>query len=89
VRKTLSQYEIATVQNHVGNGSPRTAAPVECKKRRQRNVIDKSVLALPEPRRIRDREHVRYVIQQSCLICGRRPSDAHHLRFAQSREGER
>jgi hypothetical protein len=48
-------------------------------------VIDKSVLALPEPRRVRDREHVRYVTQQSCLICGRRPSDAHHLRLAQSR----
>jgi hypothetical protein len=48
------------------------------------NVIDKSVLALPEPRRVRDREHVRYVSQRSCLICGRRPSDAHHVRFAQS-----
>jgi len=36
-------------------------------------------------RRVRDREHVRYVTQQSCLICGRRPSDAHHLRFAQGR----
>jgi ERF superfamily len=55
------------------------------KKARPSNVIDKSVLALPEPRRVRDREHVRYVAQQSCLICGRRPSDAHHLRFAQSR----
>jgi hypothetical protein len=53
-------------------------------KGRQSNVIDKSVLALPEPRRVRDREHVRYVSQQSCLICGRRPSDTHHLRFAQS-----
>jgi hypothetical protein len=40
-------------------------------------------LALPEPRRIRDRDHVRYVAKQPCLICGRRPSDAHHLRFAQ------
>jgi hypothetical protein len=55
------------------------------KKRRRSSVIDKSVLAMPEPRRVRDREHVRYVTQQSCLICGRRPSDAHHLRFAQSR----
>ena len=27
----------------------------------------------------------KYVTQQSCLICGRRPSDAHHLRFAQNR----
>jgi len=55
------------------------------KKGRQSAVIDKSVLAVPELRRVRDREHVRYVTQQSCLICGRRPSDAHHLRFAQGR----
>jgi ERF superfamily len=48
------------------------------------NVIDKSVLALPEPRRIRDRDHVRFVAKEPCLICGRQPSDAHHVRFAQS-----
>ena len=47
--------------------------------------IDKSILAFPEPRRIRDRDHIRHVIKQACLICGRRPSDPHHLRFAQSR----
>jgi hypothetical protein len=47
--------------------------------------IDKAVLALPEPRRVRDRDHVRYVAKQPCLICGRQPSDAHHLRFSQRR----
>ncbi len=47
--------------------------------------IDKSVLTHPESRRIRDRDHVRFVAQQPCLICGRQPCDAHHLRFAQSR----
>ena len=47
--------------------------------------IDKSQLAHPEPRRFRDKEHVRFVAKQPCLICGRRPSDAHHLRFAQHR----
>ena len=47
--------------------------------------IDKSILAFPEPRRVRDRDHIRHVIKQACLICGRRPSDPHHLRFAQSR----
>ena len=46
---------------------------------------DKSVLGFPEPRRIRDRDHIRHVMKQPCLICGRRPSDPHHLRFAQSR----
>jgi ERF superfamily len=47
--------------------------------------IDKSALALSEPRRYRDRAHLRFVSAQPCLICGRRPSDAHHLRFAQAR----
>jgi hypothetical protein len=47
--------------------------------------IDKAVLALPATRRIRDREHVRSVAKQPCVVCGRRPADAHHLRFAQSR----
>jgi hypothetical protein len=54
-------------------------------KRSRAKGIDKSTLALPEPRRIRDRDHVRYVAKQPCLICGRRPSDPHHLRFAQNR----
>src|SRR6516165_10200184 len=47
--------------------------------------INKSVLVFPEPRRVRDRDHIRHVIKQPCLVCGRRPSDPHHLRFAQSR----
>jgi len=48
-------------------------------------AVDKSELTLPEPRRLRDRDHVRSVAKRACLICGRQPSDAHHLRFAQSR----
>jgi len=47
--------------------------------------INKRVLGFPEPRRVRDRDHIRHVIKQPCLVCGRRPSDPHHLRFAQSR----
>jgi hypothetical protein len=47
--------------------------------------IDKTELSHPEPRRIRDREHLRFVMQQPCLICGRTPSDPHHLRFTQPR----
>ena len=55
------------------------------KKRLRAATIDKSVLSLPASRRIRDRDHVRLVAKQPCLICGRHPADAHHLRFAQSR----
>jgi hypothetical protein len=47
--------------------------------------VDKSLLALSEPRRIRDPEHLRFIATQPCLLCGRSPSDAHHLRFAQPR----
>lgn len=47
--------------------------------------IDKSVLALPEINRIRDKEHLRYVASQPCLLCSATPSDAHHIRFAQPR----
>ena len=47
--------------------------------------IDKSKLAIGAPRRYRNREHLRYVARQPCLVCGRKPSDPHHLRFAQPR----
>ena len=47
--------------------------------------IDKSALAVPAPRRYRDREHLRHVAKQPCLICGRKPSDPHHLRHLQPR----
>ena len=47
--------------------------------------VDKSVLAIAAPKRIRDGEHLEYVAALPCLVCGRLPSQAHHLRFAQPR----
>src|SRR5262249_6720397 len=47
--------------------------------------IDKSVLTVAAPRRYRNRDHLRFVMQQPCLLCGRKPSDAHHIRFVQPR----
>src|SRR5215813_3217233 len=47
--------------------------------------IDKSVLAVSAPRRYRNKEHLRYVTLQPCLVCARKPADAHHLRFVQPR----
>jgi ERF superfamily len=51
----------------------------------QPDGIDKSVLAVAAPRRYRNREHLRAVAKQPCLICGRKPSDPHHLRYLQPR----
>ena len=50
-----------------------------------RTKIDKSILTISEPKRIRCKEHLRFVASQPCLICGRVPSHAHHIRYAQSR----
>jgi hypothetical protein len=52
---------------------------------RSPSVVDKSVLTIAEPRRYRNKGHLRFVMQQSCLVCGRTPSDPHHLRFMQPR----
>ena len=91
------QAKLATLDERSGQPSPPTrSAPRNSSSRLARqpvrppgataaNGIDKSRLTHPEPRRFRDKEHVRFVAKQACLICGRRPADAHHLRFAQHR----
>jgi hypothetical protein len=65
---------------------------VPSRRKRQRSAsfgepkgIDKTVLTFAAPRRYRNKEHLRFVAQQPCLVCGRRPSDPHHLRFTQPR----
>ena len=85
------QERLASITTEAVGGPPTLEAKPPAlrtgrgKKRRRTSVLDKSALALPAPRRIRDREHVKSVAKQPCLICGRRPADAHHVRFAQSR----
>src|SRR5258706_14681205 len=44
-----------------------------------------SVTPLSKELRLRDRDHLKFVGAQPCLACGRSPSDAHHLKFAQRR----
>jgi hypothetical protein len=50
-----------------------------------KSKIDKSVLTIGMPRRYRNKEHLRFVARQPCLLCGRKPSDPHHLRYVQPR----
>jgi hypothetical protein len=47
--------------------------------------VEKSELTISEPRRHRDKGHLTFVASQPCLVCGRSPADAHHLRFTQPR----
>src|SRR4051794_31964385 len=57
------------------NGSP----SIKCE------AAEQSVTPIGKTLRLRDRIHLKYVSDQPCMACGRSPSDAHHLRFAQGR----
>jgi hypothetical protein len=46
---------------------------------------NEALVLLPKVTRQRDRQHLRFIIKQPCLVCGRQPCDPHHLRFAQAR----
>jgi hypothetical protein len=56
-------------------------ASTAVKKRSRSGVIR----ALGKTVRLRDKKHRRFVLRQPCLVCGRVPSDPHHLTFAQPR----
>ena len=45
---------------------------------RRRRVAAKTI-------RLRDKEHCNFVATQPCVVCGRTPTEAHHIRFAQPR----
>jgi ERF superfamily len=44
-----------------------------------------AIRALGKTIRMRDKEHRKFVSRQPCLVCGRTPSDPHHLTFTQPR----
>jgi hypothetical protein len=76
------QARLAALESGIDNPTP----SVERKQSQSTSeTIEKSAADHPDPRRVRDREHVKFVAGHPCLICGRRPADPHHLRFAQSR----
>ena len=52
--------------------------PQESAGRRRGRVAAKTI-------RLRDREHCQYLTTHPCVVCGRTPSEAHHIRFAQPR----
>jgi hypothetical protein len=48
-------------------------------------IIAQRRRAIAKTIRLRDREHCKFVAAQPCVVCGRTPSEAHHIRFAQPR----
>jgi hypothetical protein len=49
----------------------------------QVDPAEPTVTVISKPVRERDREHLKFVASQPCLICGRTPSDPHHIKFAE------
>ena len=47
--------------------------------------IDKSRLAISEPKRVRSKAHLRFVATMPCVVCGMRPVEVHHLKYLQPR----
>ena len=47
--------------------------------------VDRSELPIGVPKRMRDKEHLKFIAARACLVCGRKPSHPHHVRFAQPR----
>ena len=43
--------------------------------------IDKSALHISEPKRLRSKDHLRWIASQPCLICGFMPVQAAHIRY--------
>ena len=85
-RKVKAEVDV-TDPSQVASASPVTdqPAPTHSEFDNTPGKIDKSQLTFGEPRRLRDKAHLKFVASQPCLICGRSPVDAHHLRFAQPR----
>jgi hypothetical protein len=77
--------ELVSAETSPSNANPRETSALASTDPGRSVGIDKSVLAVAAPRRYRNREHLRYVAKQPCLICGRKPSDPHHLRYLQPR----
>jgi DNA recombination protein Rad52 len=73
--------EAPSGENHESTVAP--SLPAALRATELRMPVDKSALSFGEPRRVRNKEHLRHVAAQPCLLCGALPADAHHLRFAQ------
>ena len=62
-------------------GSEANASSTRAQKQSRRDVVR----AFGKTVRLRDKDHRKFVLRQPCLVCGRVPSDPHHLTFTQPR----
>ncbi len=71
-----------TGMSSASDAATRQNAPMRATKKQSRSD---AIRALGKTVRLRDKDHRRFVLRQACLVCGRVPSDPHHLTFTQPR----
>lgn len=77
--------EPQNANGRMGSVAPGSAVSLAVRSEMPEQVAPEITSLPPHPSRIRDKEHLRWVASQPCTVCGRTPSDPHHLRFSQPR----
>jgi hypothetical protein len=75
----------APSQTNLSAGGPLNPAPQKAAAVIRKRSASSSVQALGKTVRLRDKDHRKFVLRHACLVCGRVPSDPHHLTFTQPR----
>jgi len=83
-RKNVVNGHPATTDD-MPNASLSTTLPMAPSRIADGPRIDKAALTFKTVRRLRYKVHLRRVAALACLVCGRRPCHAHHIRHAQPR----
>jgi ERF superfamily protein len=76
---------VVSVPNVMSAGRPGTGDSQKASKLSGKPSRNSAVRVLGKTVRLRDKEHRKFVSRQACLVCGRTPSDPHHLTFMQPR----
>jgi hypothetical protein len=74
-----------SVRNVPPSGRPDTADSQQGSRVPGKRSRNGAVRAVAKTVRLRDKGHRKFVSRQGCLVCGRTPSDPHHLTFMQPR----
>jgi hypothetical protein len=74
----------------LGNSAPvsgpeKRKANKHRRRARESQAGSQEVTVIGKPVPERDRDHLRFVAAQPCLVCGRAPSDPHHIKFVEHR----
>ncbi|SHN82501.1 ERF family protein [Bradyrhizobium erythrophlei] len=92
LKNQLSAADAKTVEGEFAAKLDQLSTPTSTQPSDTRDKAPKSrrrqsaqVRPITKPVRERDRNHLRFVASRPCLVCGRSPSDAHHLKFAEQR----